>query len=189
MLAVIDLTLERNRDLLKRGTVLVDERDPGIQPRVLFYLEHAIQDASLTRSGERRVVSKRMLYVEQYAHGATQHVQYAPYLDYRPLATSDPDVATILDLPECQWIDRELERKAQVYAIAHVVSGHLNEVKGRKLALIAKAEAAVNERLTKEITYWDHRAEELKLQTANWKGLATTSKVAYPALASCASSR
>jgi hypothetical protein len=31
---------------------------------MLFYLEHAIQDATLTRSGERRVVSKRMLYVE-----------------------------------------------------------------------------------------------------------------------------
>ena len=72
--AVIDLTLERNRDLLKRGTVLVDERDSGISPRVLFYLEHAIQDASATRSGERRIVSKRMLYVEQDANGATRHV-------------------------------------------------------------------------------------------------------------------
>ena len=35
--AVIDLTLERHRDLLKRGAVLVDERDAGTQPRVLFY--------------------------------------------------------------------------------------------------------------------------------------------------------
>jgi len=60
--SVIDLTLERHRDLLKRGAVLVDERDTGIQPRVMFYLEHAIQDASLTRSGERRVVSRRRQY-------------------------------------------------------------------------------------------------------------------------------
>src|SRR5690606_25907458 len=29
---VIDLTLERHRDLLKRGTVLVDERDAGTEP-------------------------------------------------------------------------------------------------------------------------------------------------------------
>ena len=43
--ATIDLTLERHRDLLRRGTVLVDERDPGAEPRVLFYLEHGIQDA------------------------------------------------------------------------------------------------------------------------------------------------
>jgi superfamily II DNA/RNA helicase len=40
--AVIDITLERHRDLLRRGTVLVDEGDPGLSPRVLFYLEHAI---------------------------------------------------------------------------------------------------------------------------------------------------
>ena len=43
--AVIDITLERHRDLLRRGTVLVDDSDPGLSPRVLFYLEHAIQDA------------------------------------------------------------------------------------------------------------------------------------------------
>ncbi|MDP2823124.1 MAG: helicase-related protein [Sulfuritalea sp.] len=162
--AVIDLTLERNRDLLKRGTILVDERDSGTQPRVLFYLEHSIQDASLTRAGERRVVSKRMLYVEQDAEGVTRHVHYAPYLDYRPLATGEPGINAILDRPECRWINRELEQKAQGYAIGHVVPEHLAEVRGHKLELIAKTEAAVKDRLTKEITYWDHRAEELKLQ-------------------------
>lgn len=162
--AVIDLTLERNRDLLKRGTVLVDERDAGTRPRVLFYLEHAIQDAGLTRSGERRVVSKRMLYVEMDADGATRHVHYAPYLDYRPLAAGEPGCEAILDRIECQWIKRGLEQKAQAYAIADVVPEHRAEVRGHKLELIAKTEAAVKERLTKEITYWDHRAEELKLQ-------------------------
>lgn len=162
--AVIDLTLERSRDLLKRGTVLVDERDTGNSPRVLFYLEHAIQDASLTRAGERRVVSKRMLYVEMDAAGATHGVQYAPYLDYRPLADGEPGVEAILGRPECQWIARDLEQKAQGYAIASVVPGHLDEVRGRKLELLAKIEAAVKDRLTKEIAYWDHRAQELKLQ-------------------------
>ena len=162
--SVIDLTLERNRDLLKRGTVLVDERDSSTTPRVLFYLEHSIQDAGLTRTGERRVVSKRMLYVEQDAAGAMRHVHYAPYLDYRPLVDGEPGVEAILDRPECQWINRELEQKTQGYAIANVVPEHLAEVRDRKLELIAKTEAAVKDRLTKEITYWDHRAEELKLQ-------------------------
>jgi SNF2 family DNA or RNA helicase len=162
--SVIDLTLERHRDLLKRGAVLVDERDTGTQPHVMFYLEHAIQDASLTRSGERRVVSRRMLYVELDADGATRHVNYAPYLDYRPLAKGEPSVEAILDRPECAWITRELEKKAQGHAVVNVVPEHLAEVRGPKLALIAKTEAAVKERLTKEITYWDHRAEQLKLQ-------------------------
>ena len=162
--SVIDLTLERHRDLLKRGSVLVDERDAGTQPRVLFYLEHSIQDASLTRTGERRIVSKRMLYVELDADGAMHNVQYAPYLDYRPLAEGEPGVEAILDRPECVWINRELEQRAQGHAVAHVVPEHLADVRGAKLALIAKTEAAVKERLTKEITYWDHRAEQLKLQ-------------------------
>ena len=162
--AVIDLTLERHRDLLKRGAVLVDERDEGDKPRVLFYLEHAIQDASLTRSGDRRIVSKRMLYVELDADGVTRHLHYAPYLDYRPLSEGDPGLASILDRPECAWIDRELEKKAQRYAVASVVPEHLAEVRTSRLALIAKTEAAVKDRLTKEINYWDHRAEELKLQ-------------------------
>ena len=162
--AVIDLTLERHRDLLKRGAVLVDERDEGDRPRVLFYLEHAIQDASLTRLGDRRIVSKRMLYVELDADGVTRHVQYAPYLDYRPLGEDDPELASILDRPECAWIDRELEKQAAGYAVASVVPRHLAEVRTSRLALNAKTEAAVKDRLTKEINYWDHRAEELKLQ-------------------------
>ena len=162
--AVTDLTLERHRDLLKRGCVLVDELDLGLRPRVLFYLEHSIQDASLTRSSERRIVSKRMLYVELDAGGNTRHLHYAPYLDYRPLAEGEPDVEALLNKPECAWIDRELEKKAQGYAVAHIVPEHLAEVRGNKLSLIAKTEAAVKERLTKEISYWDHRAEQLKLQ-------------------------
>jgi SNF2 family DNA or RNA helicase len=162
--AVIDLTLERNRDLLRRGTILVDERDYGTEPRVLFYLEHAIQDASITHSGNRRVISKQMLYVEMNEAGSTRHLHYAPYLDYRPLAGDEPGVDDFLSRPECAWINRELEQKAQGYAIAHVVQEHLNEVRARKVELIDKTEAAVKDRLTKEISYWDHRAEELKLQ-------------------------
>lgn len=162
--AVIDLTLERNRDLLKRGTVLVDERDPGTEPRVLFTIEHAIQDASLTRSGERRVVSKRLLYVELSADGTARHLRYAPYLDYRPLAEGELGVEEILARPECAWISRELEKVALGHAITKVVPEHLEEVRRPKLELIEKTRAAVKDRLVKEINYWDHRAEELKLQ-------------------------
>jgi SNF2 family DNA or RNA helicase len=162
--AAIDLTLERHRDLLRRGTVLVDERDLGTGPRVLFYLEHAIQDAGVTKSGARRIISKRMLYVEIAADGAVRHLQYAPYLDYRPLKEDEPGVEAVLARPECAWIDRELEKSAQAHAISTVVPEHISEVHGRRTALISKTEAAVKDRLTKEINYWDHRAAELKLQ-------------------------
>ena len=159
-----NLILERNRDLLRRGAVLVDERDDGQEPRVLFYLEHGIQDATTTGTGDRRLVSKRMLYVEVDSEGNSRHPEYAPYLDYRPLKDEEPEVETILGRPECAWLTGDLEDQAQNYAIANVVPGHLQEVREQKLDHIDKTEAAVKERLTKEISYWDHRAEELRVQ-------------------------
>ena len=162
--AVIDLTLERHRDLMRRGAVLVDESDSGTQPRVLFYLEHAIQDGSLTRTGNRRIISKQMLYVELDSSRGIRHLHYAPYLDYRPLKDDEPETKLFLDRPEFAWIDRDLENKALGYSVSHVVPEHLEEVRAGKLVLIDKTKAAVKERLTKEINYWDHRAEQLKLQ-------------------------
>ncbi len=50
--AVIDLLLDQHRDLLKQGTILVDPHDDGEAMRVLFYLEHTIQDASLDARGQ-----------------------------------------------------------------------------------------------------------------------------------------
>ena len=138
--AVIDLILERHRDLLKRGAVLVDERDQGTTPRVLFSIEHALQDAGVTRAGNRRVVSKRVLYVELDNNGVTRHLHYAPYLDYRPLADDEPAVDAFLERPECAWIDRDLEQAAQAYAVADVVPEHLAEVRAARLALIDKTE-------------------------------------------------
>jgi SNF2 family DNA or RNA helicase len=162
--ATIDLILERNRDLLRRGTILVDDCDPGMAPRMLYFLEHTIQDAGVTRTGERRAISTQMLYVEIDAAGNTRNLSYAPYLDYRPLADGEPDSETILARPECAWITKDLEAQVQTHAIMRVVPEHLKEVKDRKLDLIARTEAAVKDRLTKEITYWDHRAQQLRLE-------------------------
>ena len=161
--AVLDRTLERHGDLLRRGAALVDERDAGAAPRVLFSIEHAIQDGSFTRAGERRVVSKRVLYVELGAGGEPRGRLHAPYLDYRPLAEEDPPAAAILERPECAWIGRDLEREALGHAVARVVPEHLAEVRGARLARVEKTEAAVKDRLTKEISYWDSRAEQLKV--------------------------
>ena len=114
---VVDLTLERHRELLTRGAVLVDERDAGMVPRVLFSLEHALQDGSVTRTGDRRVLSKRVLYVDLDADGVTRHLHYAPYLDYRPLAADEPAVDAIFERPECAWISSDLEQVAQAHAV------------------------------------------------------------------------
>ncbi|MCY3923482.1 MAG: helicase-related protein, partial [Chloroflexi bacterium] len=167
--ATLDLTLERHRDLLRRGAVLVDDRDPGTEPRMLFYAEHAIQDASLLPSGERRAISKRMLYVELEETGQPRHMQYAPYLDYRPLQDDEPGVDVFLARPECAWITRDLEQRAMSHLVAEVVPDHDSEVRGRRLAWIEKTRVAVKDRLVKEINYWDHQAQVLSDQEAAGK--------------------
>jgi hypothetical protein len=162
--STLNLTLERHRDLLRRGAILVDDSDDGDQPRVMFYLEHSLQDGSLTRNGERRIISKRLLYVEIDSEGKTRHLQYAPYLDYRPLLAEEPPIEAILERREFEFISKDLELQAQSHAIETVVPEHMDEVRKRRIELIGKTEAAVKDRLTKEINFWDHRAEQLKMQ-------------------------
>jgi superfamily II DNA or RNA helicase len=160
--AAIDLILERYRDLLKRGALLIDPDDPGEDIRVLFYLEHSIQDARTDRAGNRRTVSRRMQFVEIDATGKVRNAGYAPYLDYRP-AAEDERAAVASEL-DGEWLHGDLEAKVLEYAVTELVPQHLDEVQHRKQELVTTTMAAVKDRLTKEINYWDHRANELKLQ-------------------------
>jgi len=160
--AVTDLILERHRDLLKRGALLVDPTDLGEAPRALVYLEHALQDARLDAHGNRRVLSRQMQFVELDAAGQAHQAGYAPYLDYRPLT---PEELALVDpvlrnLP----LREQIEAQAQSFAITELAPRHLAEVKARREELTLKTMAAVKDRLTKEMTYWDHRATQLQLQ-------------------------
>lgn len=160
--ATVDIILERYRDLLKRGTVLVAEGDPTEDPRVLLYLEHAIQDARLTRSGERRIVSKRLQFVELKESGEATIAGYAPYLDYRPLEEHEWDL--VRPVLERTWLRGDIEERGRGFAIREAVPAHLAEVRERTIARVDRTIAAVKDRLTKEINYWDHRANDLKQQ-------------------------
>jgi hypothetical protein len=71
-------------------------------------------------------------------------------------------VEEILTRPECAWISPDLEQSALGHAIARVVPEHLREVRTHRLSLIDKIYAAVKDRLTKEINYWDYRASVLE---------------------------
>ncbi len=160
--AVLEIVLERYRDLLKAGAVLVDPSDPGEEPRTLFYLEHSIQDARLEKSGQRRVVSQQVQFVELNRDGTARPAGYAPYLDYRPLAEGEQALAKQVLAQE--WLKGDLTKQAMEYAIHQLVPEHLNEVKRRKEELVQRTIVAVTERLTKEIMYWDRRAIELQAQ-------------------------
>jgi hypothetical protein len=98
-----------------------------------------------------------------YAAGSTRNAGYAPYLDYRP-ATPEEWASLAATLESQAWLKGDLESAVVGYAIANLVPPHLAEVRQRREELVTKTMAAVKDRLTKEITYWDHRANQLKDQ-------------------------
>jgi SNF2 family DNA or RNA helicase len=161
--ATLDLILERNRDLLKRGTVLVDPDDPGQDVRALFYLEHTIQDGRIDKTGNHRAVSRQLQFIEIDSIGTTKHAGYAPYLDYRG-PTPEEHVAVSATLESQAWLTADLESVVVGHAIETLVPRHIQEVRSRREDLVMRTMAAVKDRLTKEINYWDHRANQLKDQ-------------------------
>ncbi len=160
--AVTDLMLERHRELLKRGAVLVAPNTAETDVRALFYLEHAIQDARTDRSGRRRAVSRQLQFVEIDHQGQTRAAGYAPYLDYRPI-TGD-EMERLRPVLDADWLRQDLEATVRAFAVETLVPRHVEEVRTRREQLIQTTMAAVKDRLTKEIAYWDHRAEDLKAQ-------------------------
>ncbi|NOK58909.1 MAG: macromolecule metabolism [Chloroflexi bacterium AL-W] len=157
--ATLDLTLERYDDVFQRGATLIDPQDTRETARVLCYIEHTVQDGHV----QRRPVSRQVQFVELDAQGTPQLAGYAPYLDYRP--PDEAEQALLKPVVE-EWLqqDFDLEQTALNYAIEQLAPAHLSDIQQRKNAYITKTLNAVRDRLTKEITYWDRRANELREQ-------------------------
>ena len=158
--AVLDVVLERHQKLLAQGGVLVDEADEGTAPRLLLFMEHAIRDGRIARSGEPRAVSQRLQFIELHESGDAVDGGPAPYLDYRPITTEER--AMVAEAITAPWLSGQVEQRALGYAIANLVPVHLAEVKQRRLKEVARVEREVRARLTREINYWDARAARLR---------------------------
>lgn len=158
--AVISLIRQKSTDLMKRGTVFIDDNDFSTEPRLLFYIEDAVQDGVVLPNGIHRTISKHIHFVEMSPDGTAKNAGYAPYLDYR---ATTPDEYQLIRawLKQQIWLQKDPEERAMSYAIEHLLPSHFADVKKRKDAMLAKTEKAVKERLTAEIQYWDYRAIEL----------------------------
>lgn len=158
--ALVDLVLERFQPLLSQGAVLVDDADESQDSRLLVYLEHAVRDARASRSGEPRVISRRLQFLFLREDGSAVDGGPAPYLDYRPI--TEEERSRMTDAPDAAWLASNVEKQALGYAIASLVPQHLEEVRKRRIAEIDKVEREVRARLNREINYWDARAARLR---------------------------
>jgi superfamily II DNA or RNA helicase len=161
--ATIDLLLESNFNLLKQGSILIDEINSDSQPRVLFYLENSVQDARQLESGGRRTVSKEVHFLELNEQSDITQAGYAPYLDYR--IASDEELTLLNEkVDDATWLKNNMEDKIKSFAISTIARDHLDRVKKNRQYLVEKTKTAVHERLTNEIRFWDHRARDLRHQ-------------------------
>jgi superfamily II DNA or RNA helicase len=168
--AVLDLILDRYGGVLRQGAILVDDdQHASAEPRVLLYLDHAITDArEARRSVGRQVVSRRFEFIEILADGTARAAGPAPYLDLRPLR--DDEAASAADLLVAWPLPRTtVEKLGLEHAVEVAVPMHLAEVRAQVVRRVAKVRAAVHERLTKEIEYWDQRANVLDEQASAGK--------------------
>jgi len=174
--AVINLVQERHRDVLKRGAVLVDPQDEGEDVKALFFLEHEVQDGRKNSAGNRRSISRRMHFVTVDKQGEMKNAGYAPYLDWNPISEKDRELCDA-EL-EAEWLRGDMEPDVLSHAIEHIVPEHIQEVRTAKIEILDKTVAAVKDRLTKEINYWDQQAEELKMRELAGKKSKLTSGTA-----------
>lgn len=168
MLAVTDMLLEKNANLLRRGTVLLDPADEGVTPWLLFLLTHEV------KSGDGTTLSKRMQFIRVNPDGSASFAGWAPHLDLEPLpdwevegvaAVTKPDhpLRQLLDAP---WVRTDQEQRAVALAAATLVPQHFKEVADRRVEHVEKTLTAVHERLTKEIKFWEDRWLKLKEEKA-----------------------
>lgn len=174
--AVIDLIREQNAGVLKRGSVLIDENDPSEQARLLFYIEDSMQDGHVLPGGSRRIIDKRLQFVELSERGEAKNAGYAPYLDYRPAGGEESDAVRRFAKKQ-PWLCSGVEEMAARYAVEHIVPEHYREVKAHKQKMADKVARAVKTRLTSEIQYWDMRAADLREKEAAEKPNARLNSV------------
>jgi superfamily II DNA or RNA helicase len=160
MLAVTDLLLEQNGNLLRQGTILVDPADEGDQPWLLFLLTHEI------KSGDE-VISKRLQFVRVKPDGQASFAGWAPHLDLEPLKAEDR--LLLEGLLRESWICMDQEQRALALAAANLVPPHVAEVADRRIKHVEKTLAAVHDRLSKEITFWSDRWIKLREDQAAGK--------------------
>jgi superfamily II DNA or RNA helicase len=159
--SVVDLTLENLREMLKQGTVFIDKVDEGVEPHLLYIIDHTVRDGRVDHRGDQRTISRRMQFVLFDEKDNISQGGYAPYLDYDH--PSNEDLQSINDVIESDWLRKDLEPIALNYAVKELVPPHFEEVKNRRERLVDMTLAAVHERLTKEINYWSHRCVQLQL--------------------------
>lgn len=163
MQSITSLILERLKDKLQKGAVLVDATDSGKEPKVLVALEHTVKEGA----NPDMPVSRRLQFAYMDAQHRVSNAGWAPHLDLRPLSPEELRLAQkIIQSPA---FGTDIEQATLAYAASSLVPAHFAEIRSRRQEMVDKNLAAVRERLTKEISYWSDKDFRLTEAQADGK--------------------
>lgn len=168
--ALSHLIIEESQESLKEGVVLIDESDPGIDPKNVFYIETTIKD------GTNQIISENFHFIE-YKNNKIYKVAYNSSLDYRPMTLKEKNLINGYFYNPFH-IQSDGEDKILNFVTSTIIPTDLELVKNRRLKEIKRIEKAVLPRLTSEIQYWDYQASELHNLERNNKSEKFSSKQA-----------
>ena len=146
MVAMRDMILERNINLLRQGAVLLDPVDEGSEAALIFLLTHEVKD------GGDHVLSQRLQFVRASFGGQPSFAGWAPHLDLKPL--DEKQLLLVQDVAaEARRMATEKEAQAVKLAVANLVPEHYNEVAQRHIDHVEKTLEAVRERLGNAVAH------------------------------------
>lgn len=151
--AVTKLILDEQSSILKSGTVMIDPTDEGLEPSLLFMIDH-----SVVVGAKRDTLSRRLQFVRINRSGETSYAGWAPHLDLAP--ANDKAIDLAVKLKRESWLSADLEKKAADYATIQVVKPHYEEVRSRQIAALDKLMSGVQSSLTKAIAVYSRKYAE-----------------------------
>ena len=152
--AVTALTLQKFGDVLREGTIFVDDTAVDEKIRLLFCIEIEFRD------GRQVTVSKRLHFVEVSQDGQTA-LPYVPYSDFRaPNETEREEILSAIKI--LNWLTGNVAESAINFAAKELALPYRLQLKESRKIFLNKLQRAVEERLRSEINFWDGRAAELQ---------------------------
>lgn len=153
--AVVNLTLDSYSNLLRQGTIFIDDNDFSSDWHILFLAETSLAD------GTGKIFSKRFHFLKINSAKTVTDAGFAPCLDYR--APTDSERAKILSqIPSRAWLSGNLEILAANFLMTSVLPAYHDEFAAERKTHFDKVETAVRTRLNAEIHFWSDRAVELR---------------------------
>lgn len=153
--AVADLILDKFGDVLKQGTIFIDDNDDSQNFRLLFCIEIKIID------GRNKILSKKLHFTEIAEGGEIITSNNAPYIDYKS-PTDDERKNILAAVQNKNFLKNNLENVATDFIMKNFALPQCREIAANKKISLDKIELEVRRRLNYEINYWDIQAAELR---------------------------